>query len=78
MLDRCILEETKRDIDLRHEEELARLRVEFQLEGSVTRKKLREVRFVCLCVCGCAGVCVRLCEGEGEGEGERERESERE
>lgn len=43
LLDRCILEETKRDIDRRHEEELIHLRAEFQLEASAMRKKRREV-----------------------------------
>lgn len=49
LLDRCMLEETTRDMDLRHKEEVERLRVEFQLERSELRQKRREASNVFSC-----------------------------
>lgn len=43
LLDRCILEEKVEQMDRRHEEEVVRLQVEFQLERSDLRKTIREV-----------------------------------
>lgn len=44
LLDRCILDQTTKDIDRRSEEDRDRLKVEFQLERSELRKRRREVR----------------------------------
>lgn len=43
MLNRCIVQETARDMQLRNREQIERLRMEFQLERSDLRKKRREV-----------------------------------
>ncbi|CAM9821681.1 unnamed protein product [Scytosiphon promiscuus] len=43
LLDRCILEDRTKEIDDRYKEELARLRVEFQLERSTLGKQRREL-----------------------------------
>ena len=43
LLDRCILEEKVQQMNRRHEEEIGRLQVEFQLERSDLRKAKREV-----------------------------------
>eukprot|EP00752_Nemacystus_decipiens_P001891 g1821.t1 len=43
LLDRCILEDKAKEMNDLHKEEIARLKVEFQLERSTLRKKHREL-----------------------------------
>lgn len=52
LLDRCILEDRTKEIDDQYKEEVARLRVDFQLERSIMGKQRREVSGgCCLFVC---------------------------